>query len=66
MLKPNPVPLPTSFVVKNGSKMRSGSAMPVPLSLKLTSTASREKLLEMELRLTRIADELTKLRRPND
>ena len=32
------MPLPTSLVVKKGSKIRSGSEIPVPLSRKETST----------------------------
>ena len=37
---PSPVPLPTSLVVKNGSKILSmmSEGMPVPLSLTSTST----------------------------
>ena len=42
-VQPNPAPLPTSLVVKNGSKMRSwiSSGMPGPLSEISTSNRSR-------------------------
>ena len=38
MLRPKPVPFPTSFVVKNGRKIFSGCEMPFPLSENETST----------------------------
>src|SRR5450759_2193950 len=39
--RPSPVPLPTSFVVKNGSKARArmASSIPAPLSATVSSTA---------------------------
>ena len=40
VLSPSPVPLPVSFVVKNGSKMRAcvSSSIPTPVSLTVSST----------------------------
>ncbi|GJD92806.1 hypothetical protein BHAOGJBA_6366 [Methylobacterium hispanicum] len=39
-LRPRPVPLPTSLVVKNGSKIRARSASAIPEPVSLTDTAA--------------------------
>ena len=50
MLSPSPVPLPTSFVVKNGSKMRSGCEMPGPLSRNAISIwSARDETCDLDL-----------------
>ncbi len=36
--KPSPVPLPTSLVVKNGSKILSGNLLGMPIPVSQTST----------------------------
>src|SRR5207249_1161837 len=54
MDRPRPVPLPTSLVVKNGSKIRrpSPGGIPFPVSAKATSTASEptEPMMRIALR----------------
>ena len=40
MARPSPVPLPTSFVVKKGSKMRASVASSIPVPVSLTARAT--------------------------
>jgi len=52
MDSPSPVPSPSPFVVKNGSKMRPAisSGIPGPLSVTLTATWSPARLALIQMR----------------